>query len=280
MPHSCKLHDWSARHFCGALANRSILLVGDSTMAEFASSLMSSLHGTDCKQRAIYYALSDLLLPFQGHGYRERGISWLKAVELYEPDLVVITTGAHQFENGTNFNVSHYNATLQEVFDVSRDKLPGRVIWKTISSGGCGLNVLNASPDAGINYDSEDTASVSSFFPEWNQSRSFSTLHDTEKGMLDRAKLVGLQYRHFPIMDRIARVQAARAGIPILDASPLYRRVDAHIASGIHNYIDCLHFCLNPDGPLSLLNVLLHHVLLSLPDRHSSTGSTDVTRVQ
>ena len=66
-------------------------------------------------------------------------------------------------------------------------------------------------------------------------------------------------------MDYIARAQAARAGVTVLDAAPLYQRQDAHVGTITSDRVpnDCLHFCLNPNGALSLLNVLLHHVLIS-----------------
>ena len=258
VPRSCRLHDWSSHHFCGALANRSILLAGDSTMEQFASSLMSALHGTDC-ERQIIYGGSDFLV-HASPGYAERGHSRLTWVERYKPDLVVLSTGAHQFENmsGTNkwkpkyhyFNASRYNATLQEIFDTALQKLPGRVIWKTTNAGGCARHpsahgMLNASPAVDSNYDAEDTESVRSFFPD-----------------LDRNVYTKFQYSYFPVMDHIARAQAARTGVAVLDAAPLYQRLDAHVGSLSRYPNDCLHFCLNTNGPISLLNVLLHHVLL------------------
>ena len=57
-----------------------------------------------------------------------------------------------------------------------------------------------------------------------------------------------------------------------MDVSPLYRRVDAHPGGrpggtpwAGHSGADCFHFCANPTGPLRLIPILLHHMLLSLP---------------
>ena len=76
------------------------------------------------------------------------------------------------------------------------------------------------------------------------------------------------QYRHFPRMDAIAREHCKRAGVTILDAAPLYQRVDAHPGSFLLDQTgfatDCLHFCQNPTGPMSLLLELLHHTLLAV----------------
>ena len=35
-PRSCRLREWSSQHFCNTLGNRTLLLVGDSTVHQFA----------------------------------------------------------------------------------------------------------------------------------------------------------------------------------------------------------------------------------------------------
>ena len=122
-----------------------------------------------------------------------------------------------------------------------------------MSPAGCGPQMLAASPEALGWYDSDEAR-------WWNEYTTGTFLQN--------------QYRHYPRMDAIARHRAKRAGIAILDSAPIYLRVDAHPGSFLpplrdHNRTvrmtaDCLHFCLNPTGPMSLLPVLLHHTLMWL----------------
>ena len=94
-PRSCRLHDWSARHFCDALQNRTMLLVGDSTMGLFAMSLMSALHGNDLCSKQVVFSNSDLLSQQITPRYFERGRSLSWGMHKFKPDLVVLTTYAH-----------------------------------------------------------------------------------------------------------------------------------------------------------------------------------------
>lgn len=260
-PRSCRLHDWSARHFCDALQNRTMLLVGDSTMGLFAMSLMSALHGNDLCSKQVVFSNSDLLSQQITPRYFERGRSLSWGMHKFKPDLVVLSTYAHQFENmggatkfvprHHHFNATHYNATLQNIFDTVSEQLPGRAVWMTSNPGGCGSTILDTNPEPGVNFDLGNNVSVARFFPDFVE-----PLRPYTKA----------QYIHFPFMDQMARAHAARTGVALLDAAPLYRRVDAHRPWAN----DCLHFCANANGPLSLLNVLLYHVLLSLNQSRSS----------
>jgi hypothetical protein len=179
----------------------------------------------------------------------------------FKPDLVVLSTYAHQFENmggatkfvprHHHFNATHYNATLQNIFDTVSEQLPGRAVWMTSNPGGCGSTILDTNPEPGVNFDLGNNVSIARFFPDFVE-----PLRPYTKA----------QFIHFPFMDQMARAHAARTGVALLDAAPLYRRVDAHRPWAN----DCLHFCANANGPLSLLNVLLYHVLLSLNQSRSS----------
>jgi len=259
-PRSCRLHDWSARHFCDALQNRTMLLVGDSTMQLFALSLMSALHGNDMCSKLVVFSKSELLSrPTPRYFERGRSLSW--GMHTFKPDLVVFSTYAHQFENmggatkfvpkHHHFNATHYNATLQNIFDTVSEQMPGRAVWMTSNPGGCGSTILDTNPEPGVNFDLGNNVSLARFFPDFVE-----PLRPYTKA----------QFIHFPSMDQMARAHAARTGVALLDAAPLYRRVDAH-----RPWVnDCLHFCANSNGPLSLLNVLLYHVLLSLNQSRSS----------
>ena len=278
-PRSCNLYAWSAQRFCETLGNRTLLLVGDSTMEQLAVTLMNALHGTACAKRAqVSYGESDLLTAVRrtDAGRHERGRSLEWHITRRNPHLVLFGTGAHFFErmgerpDASYYNESYYSGSVKHALEVAQKALPGRVIWKTLSPGGCGARILDGhmsgeedwyaqgySPSSECAsrscWESRELGRISKFFPE-----------DDGGGHLRS------QFRHYPRMDAIAREHCKRAGVPVLDASPLYRRVDAHPGSSpaLRNVTDiqrdCLHFCANPNGPLSLLLVLLHHVLLSM----------------
>ena len=121
-PDSCDMMAWDGSKFCSLLGNHVLLLVGDSTMQQTASTLMSMitnwfLEAQDPNQSCaeqIHYALSDILVANYGDtmadvtgtkhvGLKrqefERGHPVRRYVKLINPDMVVVSAGPHFYDN-------------------------------------------------------------------------------------------------------------------------------------------------------------------------------------
>ena len=77
---------------CKRLNNRTVLMIGDSTMQQTATALMNSFTGTNCTQQ-IRLVLSDNLIgPKLG-----RGVTWSKALQMFPSDIVILTVGKYRW---------------------------------------------------------------------------------------------------------------------------------------------------------------------------------------
>ena len=76
-------------------AGRKIMLMGDSTMEQAASTLMNAviLGEGGCQER-IVFEMGDTVI-HRGLGRMNRGSHWLDAVHRQDPDFVVLSAGAH-----------------------------------------------------------------------------------------------------------------------------------------------------------------------------------------
>ena len=78
---------------CRLLGNRTALFIGDSTMDQTASTLMSSLQPGKC-QGQVMYGSSDTLVG-RSFGVMNRGKIWKDWVNEVMPDITIVTVGAH-----------------------------------------------------------------------------------------------------------------------------------------------------------------------------------------
>lgn len=78
---------------CRRLNNRTVLMIGDSTMSQTAVALMNSFTGTNCTQK-IHYVLSDHLID-PPDPKDERGMTWSKALQIFPSDIVILTAGKY-----------------------------------------------------------------------------------------------------------------------------------------------------------------------------------------
>ena len=84
---------------CELLGTRRVLLIGDSTMSQTASTLMNVLFPVCATQ--IFYAPGDTLIA-ERLGHLNRGKRWNEYVYDFEPDIVVVTAGAHIYPSTEN----------------------------------------------------------------------------------------------------------------------------------------------------------------------------------
>lgn len=226
VPTDCEMTRWNATQLCEKLSSRTLLLLGDSTMQQTASTLMSmvSANGGQCGEQ-IKYGRTDFLFGF-GTGNHELP----NFIEKVEPDLLILTAGAHIHDTGDLYHIFNSFSEYITKRNERGMKIPSTIIWKTQNPGH--LNCLTAE----LPYKSDG-----------NQNAASDPLHEK------------YNWKRFQEFDDMARRSAHDFNISaVLDMSPLYLRPDGHIR-GEHQ--DCLHYC--QPGPLNVFSVLLLQMFLN-----------------
>ncbi len=248
-PSHCRLREWDARKFCQQLGNRTVLVVGDSTVHQTDHTIRSWIRsgfGGDADagcERQILFRLCDTLIG-RNFGINNRGVEWTESVRELKPNLVILSAYRHIV----------YTEHFLEVIDrVSRDHqslFPEvELFWMTAIGAGCELEILEQPPSAQTDY--------------WRQ----------YEGMV-------YQYDQFMQWDDHARaVLGGKRNSYILDLQPLHLRADAHPGSipslNVREEreterwkIDCSHMCV--PGPLDLVPQLIYHELVRLDEERRS----------
>lgn len=228
-PSLCQLLEWNAAQFCQLLGNQTMLFIGDSTMEQTASSLMSNIRypfwsTTAGCQEQIIFAPGDTLIG-RSLGVSNRGSYWVEHVRQLKPDVVVLNVGAHIAASADSDAV--FASTLNQVLDEHQLLFPElTVFWRSQMSGGCSERILDQERD--------DTrwAAYAASQPMYN-------------------------YHLFRKWDSIARdIISSRNSqlVRFLDMAPLRIRADAMSgslpSSPVYNH-DCIHFC--TPGPMDHL---------------------------
>jgi Ser-tRNA(Ala) deacylase AlaX len=209
-PAACSLPLFDADHFCkDILGNRSILVIGDSTSEQTASTLMNAVHNY-CPER-IRFAASDTLVG-RSFGKWNRGKPWFEAVNQFVPDIIIANAGAHIG------NVEDYKIVLKEVCErFNRDYRNNNkiMIWRTMNAPG--------DPTVGRLHERSDSESKERLRDWWKYAHS--------------EKCTWRDWQIYPEFDRLAKEYFKSCGIPVLDMEPLYYRTDNHPGEDIHHYI-------------------------------------------
>merc|ERR1712113_174976 len=120
--------------FCGRLGNRTLMFIGDSTMAQAMSTLASYVFfGRGGCQTQIIFGQSDTLIhkwlgkviDHKPRGYN-RGFYWTDWVYRYKPDIVIVNAGPHVHQKGSFEMV--LNTVLHDYLNGTRDF---KLVWKT-----------------------------------------------------------------------------------------------------------------------------------------------------
>lgn len=237
-PASCELSAWNGQEFCALLGDRTLLLSGDSTMYQCASTLMSMLaySKANCTEQ-VYFGRSDYLYLRRAGEKR-----FDEYVEDFRPDIAVITAGAWLQDHGDLENVfrevDHYIALLKTKPDL---KIP-QFVWKTQNPGHVKCSRFSHPISKDLFDDMAD--------------------YYKEKMVKPAGVWTGLDpyfWHMHPEFDSMAREWAAARSFPILDMSPLYLRPDSHSGKYDSTNTDCLHYCL--PGPLDLFARVLLQML-------------------
>lgn len=125
--------EWDANQTCQTLGSRKVLMLGDSTMAQTAATLMNALFPAGC-QTQFTYSITDTLVGIN-MGAMNRGGKWAQLVHKYNPDIVVLSAGPHIY------NRSNFEFVINDVVKGTKrlkDEMPHlEVVWKTQQPAGC-----------------------------------------------------------------------------------------------------------------------------------------------
>jgi hypothetical protein len=268
-PENCTLLRWNATQFCELLGNRTILLSGDSTMQQTASTLFSMLSAETVKQSIAYrlsanmtsnYSSSFNIIP--GLKVEGTGSSCLKNIEFLRcdhlfpfhhagdgglidfagrfrelnPDIAVINAGAHLHDGG---DMWHVMSKLKDLIAERKAKEEeGRS--NSNSTNNTSWSVVWRTNNPGHPLCRENSTILTEL------SRWYNTPNDTHQ-----------MGRYLQFDNEVKRL-APEIGFKLLDVFPLYYREDAHALSEAR---DCLHYC--QPGPLNLIPQLLLQMLFN-----------------
>ena len=217
-----------------------MVLIGDSTMGQVASTLINSLVPGGCHSHISMHSADTLVK--RDFGGMNRGKHFTDYIYDLKPDIAIVGVGPHISHI---HNISSFYSIVNEVLsDMNEIKLRwGNNItfgWKTQQPGGCSLNITHPKHPWGattglvnktLRYNWE-------FFLEWDEM----------------------------LVTRLKEIK-----MPFLDLRMLYSRTDGHISSRgklvkywgrTEEYTDCLHMC--TPGPLDVVARLFHNFLLEV----------------
>lgn len=230
------MDSFSAVESCQLLGNRTVLLVGDSTMGQTFSAL-SNRHHPFCSDRFVF-ALADTLVNRE-MGVFNRGDHWTHYVESIQPDLVIFGVGAHVYGEVTWKDTFEELIVGMTAYNEQPNTKTIPFIYKTHVPGGCSNEIRypNAVDEA---------------------ARSFNEYQH--------------QHGEFYGRDLYAISRLRQLGWPVLDMRMLYARSDSHPSSaswpGNRRKADCLHMC--SPGPLDVVadvfQQYLQDEMLPMPD--------------
>mmetsp|Transcript_59213 Transcript_59213/g.63893 ORF Transcript_59213/g.63893 Transcript_59213/m.63893 type:complete len:362 (-) Transcript_59213:1405-2490(-) len=222
---------------CQILGNRTVALIGDSTMAQVASTLINSLVPGGCHNQISIHSADTLVK--RDFGGMNRGKHFIEYLYDLKPDIAIVGVGPHISHN---HNSSFYSIVNEVLSDMNEIKLRwGNNItfgWKTQQPGGCSQNMTNP-----------------------------------KNPLATKSGLLNTTFRHnwelFYEWDEMLTTQLEEIKMPFLDLRMLYSRTDGHISSRgklvkywgrKEEYTDCLHLC--TPGPLDVVSRLFHNFLL------------------
>lgn len=191
VPDFCDLLPFNGTQYCELLGNRRVLFVGDSTMDQTATTLMSMIHASGGKcVHQLSQGRSDLLYVRTKYTFPIQ--DYLKN----DTDIVILTAGAHLNDEGDMWSVLENFKNMMK--NGLAEKYPNiKWVWKTQNPGHVDCKQFTA-PLKNYSVDPSHTA---------------------------------YNYHLFPRFDEIARMfmsQEPQLKLKVIDMSMLYLRPDAH----------------------------------------------------
>lgn len=240
-PSNCDLLAWNATQFCELLGNRTILMIGDSTMQQTGVSLVNMIisSGASCASR-VNVVVSTLLYVTQTYKKCFVDATLQEAHHRIKPDISILNVGAHLKDPGDlHFIIDNFREFM------AKEKTERNVtfLWKTQNPGH--VNCTNYREP----------------FQDYSLGKDMKKVFHNDPNAIEQTQY---NWNLFPTFDDIARNKSYSIGFKVIDMDPLYLRPDAHPAQLPHpdgRRRDCLHFCL--PGPLHLFAVLLQTMMFN-----------------
>ena len=242
VPTHCVLPKWDAISFCSVLGNRTIMIIGDSTMHQSSTTLMAMISQNNAKcAHQITYGQSHFLI--YGHPTNFKMVHQVeKFYRLHNhlPDIVILTVGAH----------------LGDMGDLT-------TIWETPEGLINDINFLRSNPwgqhhNISFVWKTQNPGHI-------NCTGTPNPLTEIKIGSVDDPVDI-FHWNIHPAFDEKNKNYSKALDIKVLDMSPLYYRADGHpsLKQLLYQkkvFYDCLHYCV--PGPLYLFPVLLYNMLLN-----------------
>lgn len=240
---------------CDILGNRTVVLIGDSTMQQTSSTLMNSFHPTKCAAQ-ISFNQGDTLVGKRfvqynrGRHWKDNVLSWTNP-----PDIVIMAAGAH-----VHFD-KDYMGLITRVMREARELQPEypnmHFVFKTQQPSNCVHPGVHNSSLLHIKK-IHKIKNPQPWKPEnptlAARALNYSYLRygDSQDSFYDR---------DLWLMDRVQNktTEDPSLNFHVLDVRPLYSRTDKHMGSGKHPPKDCLHYCV--PGPLDIVGPLFQELL-------------------
>ena len=238
-PTNCDLLAWNGSQFCELLGNRTVLMIGDSTMQQTGVSLINMIiaSGASCANQ-VNIVVSTLLYVTQTYKNCFVDATLEEAHSKIKPDISIFNVGAHLKDIGDLDFIIH---SFREF--IAKEKADRNVtfLWKTQNPGH--VNCTNYREP----------------FQDYSLGKDMDKVFHNDPNAIEQTKY---NWNLFPIFDDIARNKSNFIGYKVIDMDPLYLRPDAHPAQlPDGRKRDCLHFCL--PGPLQLFAVLLQTMMFN-----------------
>lgn len=218
------------------------------------------------------FGLSDLLSVENGEyvgSDMERGNSLVNLIQRMDPDIVVVTTGAHYPE------VNLFESSMREVIGGIKRMEKARVEAVAVDETSPTSEPHAPRKKIQFAWKSQNPGHPSCMnkgYPDTNRAAAMEEV-ETVDPAADR-----YFWRIYPQFDRIVQEMIRDSPIAYLDMSPLYMRADSH-QGAFDPANDCLHFCL--PGPVDLFSIHMMHYLSKQGGYaiHSETPTNDVLTV-
>ncbi|KAJ1456549.1 hypothetical protein M885DRAFT_517344 [Pelagophyceae sp. CCMP2097] len=266
-PSACSIAPWNAKAFCKLIGNGTLALIGDSTMAQAASTLMNMISvGKGGCQEQVVSAAGDTLLG-RNLGLLNRGKHWLDAVRSHDPDWVVVSAGAHVYGE------EKYDAVVDAVLEALRPgglpldiakryapHVPGRplrVSWKTQQPGGCAKSIVPRDGETDCFDGVETHYNYGTFL-----ARDARTLAKIRAAAINAPHALSAIDMRMLYWRKDAHVSSMLdEPVAAVDARVLYRHKDSTQFPPKPDKYDCLHYCLRTDVLSSTFPRMLQHDL-------------------
>ena len=189
IPHSCRLLPFNAARFCQLLGNRTLSMIGDSTLEQSASTLMNLLiaQGGKCLHQIMMGHTNQM---YNEHDFRD----WNQHILVQKVDIAMIGFGAH----------FHDMASFNHVWE--RIATDYKVLQKNHTNNVKLIFKLQNPPHANCEKYTEPILEQPYIDPTgdrfgWHYLRAF---------------------------DELSKYRATKLGMKVLDMYPLYLRPDSH----------------------------------------------------